>query len=296
MAQKIFKVPISMVSLVDEHRQWLKSSAGLDASEASRSASFCGHAILGADVFVVQDALTDERFHDNPWVLDEPHVRFYAGCPLMVDQRKIGTLCIVDQVPRTLDQEQIEILQDLAKIVEQEVTSTLQATRDQLTGLENRRGFLNLAQQTLQLCTRQGTPVSLLYLDLDDFKRTNELHGHAEGDQVLIHLADRIKDVCRDSDVVARIGGDEFVVLLINATREQADNVVHRIKQTLTRDQGLCKNADVFDFSFGITAYQPERHETIVELLADAEALMDEIKQLRVLSLAANPALEPASA
>ncbi|WP_286190933.1 sensor domain-containing diguanylate cyclase [Synechococcus sp. FACHB-909] len=281
MARRIFKVPISMVSLLDESRQWFKSCVGFEVSETPRTVSFCGHAILGSDAFIVPDALGDERFHDNPLVLGEPHVRFYAGCPLTVDNRKIGTLCIVDQVPRTLDEDQIEILKDLAKVVEQEIASTLLAIRDQLTGLENRRGFLALAQQSLQLCTRQATPVSLLYLDLDDFQSFNQLHGRQAGDDVLINLADRIKDVCRDSDVVARMGGDEFVVLLINATREQAEIVVDRIKKALSQAHGLTNNGYPIAFSFGITAYQPERHETIVELLADGEALMEEIKKLR---------------
>ncbi|MEA5392378.1 sensor domain-containing diguanylate cyclase [Cyanobium gracile UHCC 0139] len=281
LTQRIFKVPIAMVSLVDEHRQWSKSSVGPNAPEASRSTSFCGHAILGSDVFIVPDTLKDERFHDNPHVLGEPHVRFYAGCPLKVDHRRIGTLCIVDQAPRTLDGEQIEILKDLAGVVEQEVASTLLATRDGLTGLENRRGFVALAQQSLQLSTRQATPASLLYLDLDDFKRINEVHGHQAGNDLLISLADRIRDVCRDSDVVARLGGDHFVVLLINATREQAEIVVHRIKKALTHYTRLWEDGDAISFSFGITAYQPERHETIVELLADGEALMEEIKKLR---------------
>lgn len=281
MARSIFQVPIAMVSLLDENRQWFKSCAGFDVSETPRNVSFCGHAILGSDPFIVQDALGDERFHDNPLVLGEPHIRFYAGCPLTVDNRKIGTICIVDQVPRSLDENQIEILKDLAKVVEQQVAATLLATRDSLTGLENRRGFLALAQQSLQLCTRQATPVSLLYLDLDDFHRINQRHGRQAGDDVLVNLADRIKDVCRDSDVVARLGGDEFVVLLINATREQAEIVVHRIKKALSQDNRLTNKAYPITFSFGITAYQPERHETIVELLADGEALMEEIKQLR---------------
>lgn len=283
MARHIFNVPISMVSFLDENRQWFKSCAGFDVSETPRSVSFCGHAILGSDPFIVPDALGDERFQDNPLVLGEPHIRFYAGCPLTVDNRKIGTICIVDQAPRTLDENQIEILKDLANVVEQQIAATLLATRDPLTGLENRRGFLALAQQSLQLCTRQATPVSLLYLDLDDFQRINQLHGREAGDDVLINLADRIKDVCRDSDVVARLGSDEFVVLLINATREQAEIVVHRIKKALSQGNRLTDMAYAISFSFGITAYQPERHETIVELLADGEALMEEIKKLRSL-------------
>ncbi len=281
MARRIFKVPIATVSLLDESRLWLRSCVGFDVSETPRSISFCGHAILGSDPFIVPDALGDERFHDNPLVVGEPHVRFYAGCPLTVDNRKIGALCIVDQVPRTLDEDQIEILKDLAKAVEQEIASTLLAVKDRLTGLENRRGFLALAQQSLQLCTRQATPVSLLYLDLDDFQRFNQHYGRQAGDDVLINLADRIKDDCRDSDVVARLRGDEFVVLLINATREQAEIVVHRIKKALSEHNRLTNKGYPISFSFGITAYQPERHETIVELLADGEALMEKIKMLR---------------
>jgi diguanylate cyclase (GGDEF)-like protein len=295
MARRIFEVPIAMVSLVDEHRQWFKSCAGLDVSETPRTVSFCGHAILGSEVFIVEDALADERFADNPMVEGDPHIRFYAGCPLILDGRRLGTLCLADHSPRSLDQDQIDIFKDLAGIVEQELLATLLATKDELTGLENRRGFQALAQQSLQLCTRQATPVSLLYLDLDDFQRINQLHGRQAGDDVLINLADRIKDVCRDSDVVARLGGDEFVVLLINATREQAEIVVHRIKKAISQDNGLTNKGCPISFSFGITAYQPERHETIVELLADGEALMEEIKKLRSFYEDDRQAPEPAA-
>ena len=281
MTGRIFQVPICVISLVDENRQWFKSCVGLTISEVARNVSFCGHAITGSDVLIVEDALEDERFFDNPMVLGDPHIRFYAGCPLTIDQRKIGTLCIADNAPRSLDQDQIDTFKDLASLVEQALVATLLATKDELTGLENRRGFLALAQQSLQLCTRQGLPVSLLYLDLDHFKAINDLHGHGEGDQALITFADRIRHICRDSDVVARLGGDEFVVLLINSTREQSETVIHRIKEALMHEKGLSGKTYDLDFSYGITSYQPERHETIAEFLADGNALMHEIKLLR---------------
>ncbi len=281
LTARIFEVPICVIGFVDEDRQWFKSCMGLEISEVARSVSFCGHTITCPDILIVEDTLEDERFIDNPMVANEPHIRFYAGCPLTLDQRKLGTLCIADHSPRSLDQRQIEILKDLASLVEQQLAATLLATKDGLTGLENRRGFVALAQQSLQLCTRQGFPVSLLYLDLDHFKTINDLHGPEEGNRVLIAFADLIKDVCRDSDVVARLGGDEFVVLLINSTREQSETVIHRIKDALVHDNRLSgKNNDI-DFSYGITSYQPERHETIAELLADGDALMREIKRLR---------------
>ena len=280
MVQRIFKVPIVMISLVDEDRQWFKSCVGLNISEIPRSISFCGHAIQGSKVLIVEYTLEDERFSDNPLVLGEPHLRFYAGCPLILDNLKLGTLCIADRVPRSLDQDQRENLKDLASMVEQELAAILLATRDGLTNLENRRGFVALAQQSLQLCTRQGISVSLLSLDLEHFKTINDLHEDHKGDQALIAFADLIKDVCRDSDIVARLGGDEFVVLLINSTREQSETVVNRIREALNNQNRVSGKDYAIDFCYGITSYQPERHETIAELLADSNTLMKEIKQL----------------
>jgi diguanylate cyclase (GGDEF)-like protein len=280
MVQRIFKVPIVMISLVDEERQWFKSCVGLNISEIPRSISFCGHAIQGSEILIVEDTLEDERFSDNPLVLGEPHLRFYAGCPLILDNLKLGTLCIADRVPQSLDQDQRENLKDLASMVEQELAAILLATRDGLTNLENRRGFVALAQQSLQLCTRQGISVSLLSLDLEHFKKINDLHEDHKGDQALIAFADLIKDVCRDSDIVARLGGDEFVVLLINSTREQSETVVNRIREALNNQNRVSGKDYAIDFCYGITSYQPERHETIAELLADSNTLMKEIKQL----------------
>ncbi|MCT0206894.1 sensor domain-containing diguanylate cyclase [Synechococcus sp. CS-1332] len=288
MAQRIFKVPIVIISLVDEDRQWFKSCVGLNVLETPRSISFCGHAILDSDVFIVEDTLEDDRFCDNPLVIGEPHIRFYAGCPLILEHHKLGTLCIADHVPRSLDQEQLDNLKDLASIVVQELGAILLATKDELTNLENRRGFLALAQQSLQLCTRQGISVSLLSLDLEHFKTINDLHGRQEGDQALITFADLIKNVCRDSDVVARLGGDKFVVLLINSTREQSETVIDRIREALENQNRFSGNDYAIDFCYGITSYQPERHETIAELLADSNALMHEIRQLRTLATIGN--------
>lgn len=101
MAQRLFGVPIALVSLVDENRQWFKSCLGLSARETSRDISFCGHTILGDDLLVIPDATLDERFSDNPLVFNNPHIRFYAGCPINAPNgMKLGTLCIIDDRPR----------------------------------------------------------------------------------------------------------------------------------------------------------------------------------------------------
>lgn len=132
-AARLFKTPVALVTLVDEHRQWFKSAYGLDATETIRDLAFCAHAILDDDVFVVLDATKNPKFADNPLVTDALHIRFYAGAQLISpDGMKLGTFCIVDHVPRTeFNNEDRAALKDLAAaamdqlIIEKSLGATL---------------------------------------------------------------------------------------------------------------------------------------------------------------------------
>jgi diguanylate cyclase (GGDEF)-like protein len=276
LARRLFDVPIALVSLIDENRQWFKSCAGLGVSETSRDISFCGHAIMHDDVFMIPDARADSRFHDNPLVTGEPGIRFYAGQPLTVPNgSKLGTLCLIDTRPREFDAEERGLLRDLAQIAEQEIAAIELATIDELTLLANRRGFEALAQHGLNVCKRLGRQASLLFFDLDGFKQINDRFGHAEGDRALAAFADALRGaLLRDSDVIGRLGGDEFVALLDDAGDDETRRVIDRLRDVLTSINAREQRGYEIRFSVGQTQFDPTRHETVIDLLVESDVGM----------------------
>jgi diguanylate cyclase (GGDEF)-like protein len=280
LARRLFNVPIALVTLVDKERQWFKSCVGLDTTETPRSVSFCGHAILKDELLLVPDAREDERFHDNPLVTGNPKIRFYAGYPLTVPNgNKMGTLCLIDTQPRELDDEERALLRDLAGMAEQELMAVQMASMDELTLLSNRRGFKMLAQHALDACARLEKPATLLFFDLNDFKRINDLYGHAEGDSALKNFADVLRIAFRESDVVGRLGGDEFVALLTGSSHVETTAIMARLKDILEERNATLHRGYAIRFSVGQIEYNPQRHDTVDKLLADADGAMYAHKQ-----------------
>jgi diguanylate cyclase (GGDEF)-like protein len=248
---------------------------GLSASETPRDISFCGHAILGDDIFVIQNALEDERFADNPLVTGPPDIRFYAGCPLTLSNYKLGTLCIIDTKPREFTAEDLGSLRDLADMVEQELKSLQMATTDDLTRLPNRRGFISLATQALNLCQRQNQTASMLFFDLNHFKYINDNFGHAEGDRVLQLFANSLTETFRDSDICARLGGDEFVVLQCDCNEQKSHDSLKRLMAHVSETNEYQLSDYEIHFSSG--AYpitQDDMNTPIAQLLHSADELM----------------------
>lgn len=280
LARRLFNVPIAAITLVDTGRQWFKSHPGLDASETSRDVSFCGHAILGDDLFFVNDASTDVRFADNPLVTGTPNIRFYAGCPLSVTgDIRLGTLCVIDSRPRIFDDEERIVLRDLADMAEQEIAATQMATTDELTGLANRRGFKALAEQAVRLCMSTQRSAALLYLDLNGFKQINDTYGHAEGDHALVAFATILRTALRDGDVIGRMGGDEFAVLLSSTDEHGAMSAMERIRNQLEIFNRAAQKPYQLRSSVGSAMTRDDQPSTVDDLLARADAAMYQQKR-----------------
>ena len=246
-AQRLFDVPIALLSLVDTNRQWFKSCVGLPVRETGRDISFCGHAIMKDELFVIEDAKLDPRFADNPLVTGAPYVIFYAGRPLRnAENHMVGTLCIIDHQPRHFSQQDRRALDDLGYWIEQIFfgRELSDAQRELLGELdEARRGsmldpMLNIWNHdaTIQVQERETlrafshkTPLAVMMIDLDHLGAINEQHGKAVGDAVLIEVAKRLRSSMRSFDTLGRFSGDKFIAILPDATVETAGNVAERI-------------------------------------------------------------------
>ncbi|MGZ9897244.1 sensor domain-containing diguanylate cyclase [Shewanella gaetbuli] len=280
LAKRLFGVSICLVSLVDSNRQWFKSAQGLEAAQTDRDISFCGHAIMQSEVLVIEDTFHDQRFADNPLVTQAPKIRFYAGYPLtMPNETRVGTLCIIDENPRKFSQDDIVALEDLGHLVEDELVAIQQSTLDPLTCISNRRGFEMLSEQVLANSDRLGFNTSLLFFDLDYFKEINDEYGHAEGDKALQTFAGLLIDSFRDSDVIARFGGDEFIVLLSH--EGQGDNcmVLNRFEHIVAKHNAQSNAPYNLAYSVGIANRAFDSELTLNEYLTNADEAMFAIKQ-----------------
>ena len=413
LAAAICDVPIALVGLIDSHEQWFLFRLGLDAQPTPREQTFCAHALGLGHVMEVPDARLDERFQESPFVLGEPHIRFYAGVPLSmrVGDSAIGTLCVIDREPRRLTESQRAGLAQLGVVVTElfeqrraarEARLALEASEkrvrtitdntpaaicyidrdkvyrynnaayeywlqrplseitghsllavhgsaiareadpwleralaghrvrfettvtrdgrprhvrgefvpdrnaagevagvygmaqditelklaedqlrymaqyDALTGLSNRYRLYSQLAESAARARRHATLRCLLYLDVDRFKAINDAHGHPVGDLVLCEFARRLRGCVRDTDTVARLAGDEFVILLEDlhdkrAARHVADKVLEAMKAPFD----LGHEPLAVSTSIGIACAPPEEGESDAWLKRADQALYE---------------------
>jgi diguanylate cyclase (GGDEF)-like protein len=246
LASYICGTPTAVLNLIDSDRQWQASAYGAERGEVTRDESMCGYSILSRDVTYTPDASLDAVFAANPHVTGElSNIRLYVAAPLIVGaDQVVGTICAFAPEPSELSRVQIERLRDLAATtvrmleLRQAAGELAQAaTRDALTGLPNRALFSEALTRAFARQDRSISQPSLLFIDLDGFKRVNDVHGHAAGDEVLRTVSERLLGSVRATDLVARLGGDEFVVLVEEANdgTDGLEELAARVREALGR-------------------------------------------------------------
>lgn len=411
LANYICETPISAISLIDENRQWFKAAKGLEVTQTSREVAFCAHAILEKEPFIIENALEDERFFDNPLVTAGPKIRFYASIPLINQEgMSLGTLCVIDTKPRKIKDEQIFAIKTLAQSVmahielrlshkkirkyvdELQLSATIfetasenivvtdanncfitvnpaftkttgytlddvigktpkilksgkqnsefyskmwkelirdgqwdgelsnkrkngeiyiewlsiraiynhdgtikmyvatfsditekkradeiiwkQANYDLLTNLPNRRLFDDRLKHEIKIANRSKKLLALLFIDLDLFKEVNDTFGHETGDKLLIKVTKRINKTLRATDTVARMGGDEFTVILPQMDDEKnIAKVAQLILEKLSMPFEINGINIIISASIGISIY-PKDSSNAKDLLQYADIAM----------------------
>jgi len=264
---RIFDAPIALISLVDRNRQWFKSAEGLDVDETPRNISFCGHAILGDGVFEVRNARRDPRFRDNPLVLEQPHIRFYAGAPLEAPNgHKLGTLCIIDRVSRELSDEDKATLGNLADMVVREMMSHVAAEADRPD---------SAAQAITGAEFFDGVPeergLSVLLFDIDDV-----LASHDDADPAMSPgeiFARLLHNHFPTAPSIAHIGDYHFCVLL---TPDEDFDEVRAINRLCSDARDLLCFAEGHDSLtpfVGRIPYSPTKYASVDDVLCDAKEM-----------------------
>ncbi len=255
-AAQVFGVPMVVASLNERYRNWYRSSCGVPQPFLERLMSFCVQANLSDTAFALSDVRKDAHFASDPAVEEPPQVVFFAGAPLRdPDGKRFGTFCLIDSRPHDFSDERLRLLESFAGIVSQDicvrsaaryaVRDLIEAEHDKcglfdmamtdpLTKALNRRAFYRFAEREVLRASRHGKPVSALMFDIDHFKQVNDRHGHGVGDEVLTRLVECITRMVRDEDLVGRLGGEEFAMLLPETDPLRAAVLANRLREAVT--------------------------------------------------------------
>ena len=250
LTAKLLKAPVALVSLIDEDRQWFKAKVGVTVCETSREISFCGHAIDQGEIFVIEDATLDPRFHDNPLVTGDPHIRFYAGAPLRTREGLVlGTLCVLDSRPRgALSAEEKETFRDLSAMVMAHIEAR-QAVGylAPVTALSNRFRFLEDVDAFIADPESGGQQVAVIVIDTatpHEHAGLVRALGHTYADAFEIASAQRIQESVPKRVKLYHISLVRFACVLSAAEQPEIDSLIGRLAAALGRPM-LCQDIPV---------------------------------------------------
>jgi diguanylate cyclase (GGDEF)-like protein len=275
LAARMFRAPTALISLIDENREWIKSRYGFDLEEVPRSEAFCAHTILRDDVMVVADASKDPRFSGSRLVRGKPHVRFYAGAPLIApDGFNIGSLCVIDMRPREMSSDDCEALRDMACVVVQAFEWRRIASIDPVTELPNRRFFEDSLSRERKRAQRNGRSITVVIIALDRLATVAEEFGVAIRKQILRRVAQLLREQLRDSDLLVRYGPHEFAVLLPDTDDAGARLVAEHLRNELELASFLTERGDLsVTASLGVAQCDPSTKSVAQTLARAAKAI-----------------------
>jgi diguanylate cyclase (GGDEF)-like protein len=300
LAQKALGVPVAAIALCHQNTLWFKSVQGWNVHELALDASFCARTLSRNEAVIVEDTRLDPDFARHRLVDGPPKFRFYAGFPLRNrGGMPVGTFAVYDCAPRQLTSADVQALRDLADLAQREfmtaelcdaqaqIVAKLDLARrsamiDALTRVWNRRAAEELLACAIEQSRREKTGLAVCMLDVDRFKHINDSAGHVVGDQVLRKVAATLVSNVRDGDSVCRFGGDEFLVILQKASREEVDSITERIGQRISEFPMKTKTGQVaVSVSAGIALCSPGRTMTSDELIETADQALYRAKQAR---------------
>jgi diguanylate cyclase (GGDEF)-like protein len=271
---------IGIVSLMDAHRQWYKAVEGGGDRQVPLDVAFCRYMLEDGRAFVVADASQDARFADNPFVTGPANIRSYAGAPLKTaDGHTVGSICAIGSTARDFSPREQEILIELAELAVHEMELRQIAAIDGLTGVQNRRAFKDDAQRFVSLAKRHRHALTCISFDIDHFKSINDSYGHAGGDQVLAAVARAAASQQRQSDLIGRLGGEEFAVLLPHTDALRALEVAEKLR-LLFRGLSFPGSHPPISISasFGVATFDPATDD-VESLLQKADEAVYEAKR-----------------
>lgn len=286
LVSRIFDVPVVTVSLVDEQRQWFKSVVGRKERETPRAESICSLA-LGEGYLEIPDALEDDFFRDHPAVTGSFRLRFYAGAVLYGPSgQAIGTLCLVDFVPRRLTDEQRAWLESFARMVEHEINrdseldnhqrSILEATlRDIATGLPRETLLTDALDSLIRDAEAEGQQLAILHLRADNLDTIVRLYGREAQDEILQKLVTRLTASAERILTAGRTDVSRFVLVMPMASSQSAGEIAHRVVDKLNEPVAIGDSCLRVEVDAGVSVYPADGREA-TQLLERARIALRE--------------------